>query len=366
MAKILMKRGLAASLPTSGMNVGEFLFCTDTGDLYITTGAATKVLLGKKSDIDLALKKASNLSDLNSVSTARSNLDVYSKTEVDSLLAGLSWKNQVKCATTDNLAVLLGTPTIDGVATASGYRILVKDQTDKKLNGIYVIPATAPDTTAWSRATDADSQVELTNAAVFVMQGTVNGDTGWVCTSNAPVIGTDNIEFVQFSGTGQVAAGLGLDKSGNEMFLKLDELTDLAATPATNDMIVIVDVSATGQAKNKIVSKANLLAGIVSDTYKVRVNNTTDITPGYLGDKITPSAEAGYEGITMTQSSGADPKVVVGLNLAAPAAATAMNAAANDFVAVNVSGANKTITVNNMLKGATISDATATIDGGTF
>jgi len=365
MAKILMKRGLSANLPSTGMNAGEFLFCTDNGDLYVCKDPTTKILLGKKSDDDLALKKASNLSDLNSVPTARDNLGVYSKTEVDNLLAGLSWKQEVKCATTGNLTSLIGTPIMDGIATAEGNRILVKDQTDKKLNGIYIIPV-LPDSTPWIRTTDADSPAELTNAAVFVRQGTLNGDTGWVCTSNLPVVGTDNIEFVQFSGVGQVTAGLGLDKSGNELFLKLDELTDLAESPASNDMVVIVDVSATGQLKNKTVSKANLLSGIVSDTYKVKVNGSSDVTPGFLGDKVIPSVEAGYEGISMTQTIGADPKLMIGLDLGAPAAATTMNAAANDFVAVSIGGSNKTITVNNMLKGATISDSSATVDGGTF
>lgn len=364
MAKILMKRGLLANLPTTGMNAGEFLFCTDTGDLYICTGATSKVLLGKKSDDDLALKKASNLSDLASFETARSNLSVYSKTEVDSLLAGLSWKSQVKCATTANLAALSGTPTVDGVTTQAGYRILVKDQTDKKQNGIYVVPSANPDG-PWSRALDADSNVELTNAAVFVMQGTINADTGYVCISNAPVPGTDDIEFVQFTGTGQVTAGLGLDKSGNEMFLKLDELTVLAAAPASDDMIVIVDISATGQAKNKIVSKSNLLSGIVSDTYTVKASSS-DTTPDFLDAKLVASTTTGAEGIVLGSSGASNKKVSIGLNLSNAATDTSMSASTDDFVVVTKSGANKKILVNNMLKGATISDPNATVDGGTF
>ncbi|MBS4040863.1 MAG: hypothetical protein KGZ81_09735 [Flavobacteriales bacterium] len=49
MGPIQVKRGLAANLPTSGMNPGEFLFATDTGDLYICQSATVKILLAKDS-----------------------------------------------------------------------------------------------------------------------------------------------------------------------------------------------------------------------------------------------------------------------------------------------------------------------------
>jgi len=37
-----IRQGLKAALPTTGMSVGEPLFCTDTEELYLATGATTK------------------------------------------------------------------------------------------------------------------------------------------------------------------------------------------------------------------------------------------------------------------------------------------------------------------------------------
>lgn len=43
MARIQLKRGLAANLPTSGMLAGEPLVTTDRGTLYVATDATTKL-----------------------------------------------------------------------------------------------------------------------------------------------------------------------------------------------------------------------------------------------------------------------------------------------------------------------------------
>jgi len=41
--RIKVRQGLKAALPTTGMEVGEPLFCTDTQELYFATAATTKV-----------------------------------------------------------------------------------------------------------------------------------------------------------------------------------------------------------------------------------------------------------------------------------------------------------------------------------
>lgn len=43
MITLKLRQGVKASLPTTGMAVGEPLFCTDTEELYVATGATTKV-----------------------------------------------------------------------------------------------------------------------------------------------------------------------------------------------------------------------------------------------------------------------------------------------------------------------------------
>lgn len=39
---IKLRQGLKAALPTTGMTLGEPLYCTDTNELYVATGATTK------------------------------------------------------------------------------------------------------------------------------------------------------------------------------------------------------------------------------------------------------------------------------------------------------------------------------------
>lgn len=54
--------------------------------------------------------------------------------------------------------------------------------------------------------------------AVFVEEGTLNADAGYVLTTDgAVVIGTTELVFTQFTGLGQVIAGAGLTKTGNTL-----------------------------------------------------------------------------------------------------------------------------------------------------
>ena len=124
-------------------------------------------------------------------------LHAATKQYVDSAIAGLTWKASVFAATTANIT-LSGTQNIDGSGTNVGYRVLVKNQTDGTQNGIYVVASGA-----WTRATDADTGVELLGAAVFVQEGLVNRDTAWVCTTDGPItLGANFLGWAQFSAGG--------------------------------------------------------------------------------------------------------------------------------------------------------------------
>lgn len=133
------------------------------------------------------------------------------KTYVDNVALGLDVKNSVRAATTGEIT-LSGTQTIDDVALVAGNRVLVKNQGDGYSNGIYVV-----DAGSWTRATDADSDADVTAGLfVFVEEGTNNGDSGWVLNTNNPItLGVTSLVFTQFSGAGQVTAGAGLTKDGN-------------------------------------------------------------------------------------------------------------------------------------------------------
>lgn len=83
----------------------------------------------------------------------------------------LAWRD-VALATTNSIT-LSGEQTIDGTMTSST-RVLVRNQGDASLNGVYVSGAGA-----WTRATDSDTEAELIDAAVYVTGGTDNVGTGW-------------------------------------------------------------------------------------------------------------------------------------------------------------------------------------------
>ena len=63
--------------------------------------------------------------------------DIANKLYVDSVAAGLSWKQPVAVATTVNIT-LSGLQTIDGYTTLAGNRVLVKNQSTAANNGIYI------------------------------------------------------------------------------------------------------------------------------------------------------------------------------------------------------------------------------------
>lgn len=161
---------------------------------------ALKVLNG----LDLSSQKVINLADPSSAT------DAATKQYVDQLIQGLSWKSSVRVATTTDgtLATAFANgQTVNGVVLATGDRILLKTQTAGAENGIYVVAVSG----APARATDADIAAELTNAAVYVSEGTTNADTAWTLTTNAPItLDTTALTFAQIGAQTAYTAGNGL------------------------------------------------------------------------------------------------------------------------------------------------------------
>ena len=170
-----------------------------------------------------------NSNKIINVATPTSDNDAVNKAYADSISAGLDPKESVKAATTANIT-LSGTQTIDGFALSVGDRVLVKNQTTQSENGIYVVASGS-----WTRSDDFDgSPTHEVNGGeyVFVAEGTTNGGSGWiVINANANFtgtggycqIGTDIIEWAQFSSSGTVTAGAGLTKTGDTIDVNADD-----------------------------------------------------------------------------------------------------------------------------------------------
>jgi hypothetical protein len=132
-----------------------------------------------------------------------------------------SYKAAVKCATTADgtLATAYAAgQLVDGYTLITGDRILIKNQTAAAKNGVYTVNATGAPT----RATDLNAATMFPGAVVAVEQGTVNADSGWVCTADGGItLETSDIPWVLFGGM----------KAGNGLTLTADVISiDTAIT----------------------------------------------------------------------------------------------------------------------------------------
>jgi hypothetical protein len=141
--------------------------------------------------------------------------DAATKNYVDTVAQGLNTKQSCRVASTANITISAPGTTIDGVTLVNGNRVLVKNQTTLSENGIYVFNGSGSPMT---RSLDMDLPSEFPSAFTFIEEGTINADTGWTCTTNAPVtVGTTPIAFTQFNGAGSFIDGNGLVKTGNQL-----------------------------------------------------------------------------------------------------------------------------------------------------
>jgi len=144
-------------------------------------------------------------------------LQLATKQYVDASVQGLDAKASVVNSTTANLTATYANGTAgvgatltnsgslvafssDGISNSVGDRVLVKNQTTASQNGIYTVTTVGSGAVAWvlTRSTDMDQWAEVPNSYVWVESGTLYGDTGWVCTSNAGgTMGTTAITWVQ-------------------------------------------------------------------------------------------------------------------------------------------------------------------------
>ncbi len=174
--------------------------------------------------------------------------DAATKAYVDATAQGLIVKDSCRAATNAALPAYTyangtlgvgatitananGALTIDtSVTVVATDRILVKNETagNAAYNGIYVVtnPGSAGAPFVLTRAADMNQAAEFAGAFTFIEEGTANADSGWVCTTDNPVVvGTTAISFAQFSGAGQITAGNGLSKTGNTLDVNVDNVT---------------------------------------------------------------------------------------------------------------------------------------------
>jgi hypothetical protein len=196
------------------------------------------------------------LTNLNSPTAAQ---DAASKSYVDAVATGLSPKASAKASTVSALPAVTaagsgvgktltadanGALSLDGISVfvdidndggsanpvdsigTRASRVLIKDQVNAIDNGIYAVQdkgsAGTPFILVRSVDTDGTPASEVESVFIFVREGTVNADTGWTMITDAPIVDTSALDFVQFSAAGQVIGGNGINKTGNTLSVDHD------------------------------------------------------------------------------------------------------------------------------------------------
>jgi hypothetical protein len=147
--------------------------------------------------------------------------DVTNKAYVDSKTI-FRWKSPVVVSTTTNIA-LSGVPVvIDAYTVHSSDRVLVQFQTNGIENGIYVATVGT-----WSRSADLPIGYDASGVAVWVLEGSQYIHTAFVCDNlpSSDIVGTNSLNFVQFSAGGAVQAGDALTLTGNTLDVNVDGTT---------------------------------------------------------------------------------------------------------------------------------------------
>ena len=250
----------------------------NTSDANKPVSTATQTAL----DAKLSLAGGTMTGALTLSAAPTSDLHAATKLYVDNVTAGINFHEAVHAATTTNLSANYSNGTggvgatltadtnrawvgIDGhTSFAVGNRILVKNQTDDKQNGIYTITNMGSGSVPWvlTRATDADnSPVGEMKAGdfTFVQNGTVNSGVGYINNSSASpiVIGTSSITYTEFSAGKSVVAGNGL--------------AEAVPGTLTIDTAVTVDLSTAQTLTNKTLTTPTLTLSSTTSTASGRI-----------------------------------------------------------------------------------------------
>ena len=163
--------------------------------------------------------------------TSYTSQSVVSKAYVDLVSQGLNPQAECQCATTTNLSDINNassngpfsttTTTIDGYTLQDQNRVLVKNQTTSAQNGTYVYNYNSG-SPYFQRATEAQVGTDIAGYSYYILNGTVNGSTTFVETTDPAIIGTDNITFAVFGTSTDAGIGLYSTQGSNSSILNVD------------------------------------------------------------------------------------------------------------------------------------------------
>lgn len=220
----------------------------------------------------------------------------------------IAYKAPVAIATTVNI-VLFGLQTVDGTLLVEGQRVLVKNQTNAVENGIWIAA-----TDEWTRATDFNGARDAAKGTmVYVTDGVTNARKAYALTTDDPVIGSSEIEFL-------------LTRSDRLAVLYFDTFTEFQSSDTSDVVVGTIAVIAEDPRTPQIkaVGATSGVAGSVNDGWEPMVfDNPADMLassqPARIAGSIWEAGPYRYEqqetdpnGIYLTNAGGVFLKALPG------------------------------------------------------
>ena len=270
---------------TTSTTKGKYIFTDLPTNGVVKVGESNELISAKiiATDLDPSFLSTNPKLDGELASDSKIASQKAIKIYVDNAITGLSWKTEVRAATTGNIT-LSGEQVIDDVPVKAGDRVLVKNQTDPTQNGIYIVS-----TSDWYRAPDADTGEELAQATVFVADGNTLANTGWTCANPTITEWTTPITFVQCSGSGTYTGGTGIDINGNAIEIDSTVVTLTGQQTLTNKILTDNVISSLYQdtAKTKRITFPAVTDTVVTLAASQNLTNKTLTSPSMVTPRFS-------------------------------------------------------------------------------
>jgi hypothetical protein len=308
--------GSATTIDTESLTASRAVISNSSQKIAVSTTTDTElgylsgVTSAVQTQLDAKLVKASNLSDLTSTSTARTNLglgtiatqnannvaltggtitglgdpsstsDAATKNYVDTLVAGLRTRAVARVASTANVNISTGLEngdTLDGVTLVTGNRVLLKDQSTASQNGLYTVVASG----AASRDTEYDTISELAGQLILVSEGSTHADDLFLCTTDtSATLGSSSISYTQvFPSSGGTVTSVGLADAGSSEFT-------VTNSPVTSSGTINIAVNSISNTKISGLGTAATLNVGTSANNIVQLNGSAQL-PAVDGSNLT-------------------------------------------------------------------------------
>lgn len=228
-----------------------------------------------------------------------------------------------------------GTLTVDGVVTALGDYILVKNQASAFQNGLYVVTTAGASGVAaiLTRATDMDTSSEFNGALVPVdNEGTANANTIWLANNVEAgiVVGTTNITFTQLAAPSSYVEGNGIVISGTTI-----SVADSNGLGFSSGSLVVI--AASGGALT--VGSGGVSVNVDGSTITINGSDNLAVPTGGIGTTQLAAASVTVAKLA-AQATGTGLKGGAGSNLA-------IQFSNNETPSGTINGSNTTFTLAN-------------------